>query len=302
MLLLSAYLGLTACASAPGGPEDLGATPTSVNADDFHTSMSSADLAWKTGDLERAIYFYGIAAQRDPRSELPLLRSAAIHEVRKEFEPAQRAFEAALKLAPHNAGAHERLGFVVLRTGDHERAANEFTTALRIEPLRWRAVMGLGLAAQRRRDLGLARVHFDAALRQQRESAELFAYSAELYLQSGATSEGIRDAKSSLGLTDNAPARLILGDLLARSGDFASGLSSYLEALSQPAAYERLGDEAMRLSDYERALRYYDKSASLSPAFNELAQRRIAVARERLYEQQHRGPVSVRRKTEAAAR
>ena len=78
---------------------------------------------------------------------------------------------------------------------------------------------------------------------------------------------------------------IVRGDLFAVDGEYAAALGAYLEALSEPWAYQRLGEHALRRREYERALRYFRHAAEASPEFFEDADRGVAVAREHLRSQ-----------------
>jgi tetratricopeptide (TPR) repeat protein len=93
------------------------------------------------------------------------------------------------------------------------------------------------------------------------------------------------EAKSALaGIVDEPmPVTWIVrGDLFAIDGEYAAALGAYLETLSEPWAYQRLGEHAMRRQDYDSAMRYFGQAAEKSPNFFEDANRGIAVAREHL--------------------
>ena len=262
------------------------ATPVPAPVVTYEVALQRGDQAWKSGELDKALMNYVQAASLDRKSALPLLRMASIHEQRKEWPLARQAFEEALKRSPDNAAAQERYGFLLLREGTLDKSDQAFNAALKIDANRGRAVMGLGLAAQRRRDFDAARTHFDAALGLRPNDPELLTYSAELWLQTGGYAQGLGDVRRSLEFADVGATRMLLGDLLARSGDYAGALEAFLASMDEPRAYLRLGEEAMRSRDYERAVRYFRQCQDASPTYNELAAKRLAVARERLAEAQ----------------
>jgi tetratricopeptide (TPR) repeat protein len=156
------------------------------------------------------------------------------------------------------------------------------------EPARWRALMGLGLAQRGLGNLGPARTQLDAALRLQPANAELLAYSAELWLESGDLPQAMAQARASLAQVESPAARLVVGDCLARQRDFTGGFEAYLRVLSEPEAYLRIGEEALRLEEFERAVHYFQEAMRTSPAYNEQAAKRLAVARERLLDSKGR--------------
>lgn len=275
---------LAGCATAPA--EKPAESPvTAVLAEtNYDHLIQLGDAAYRAGDFDLALFNYVKAAKADESAELPYLRMAVVHDERKDQVQLRQALQEALARNPRNAAAHEHLGFAHLRLGDPEAASASFTEAAGLDEKRWRAVMGLGLAAMARSDLWAARLHFDTARRMQPRSAELLAYSAELHLRAGTYDKGVEDARASLEITPTPSAWIVLGDLLVRSGDYPGGFEAYMSALKEPAAYQRLGEEAMRAQDYERALRYFSQAAAASPTYDEHVQKRIAVARERLAE------------------
>jgi tetratricopeptide (TPR) repeat protein len=75
--------------------------------------------------------------------------------------------EHGLRLGPRDANAyyaHEGLGWIAYRNGEHERALAAFTEALRLQPGYHHALTGLGWVHLARRDPGRAEASFRAAL------------------------------------------------------------------------------------------------------------------------------------------
>ena len=283
-----ALAGLTfiaGCATPiANAPAEASAVEEALAPKDFDAAMAQGDDAYRARDPDRAQFAYLQAMKLDPQSALPYLRMAAIYDSRKANFQLEQALREALQREPTNAAAHERLGFTMLKLDDSAAAVAEFTQATRLDETRWRAVMGLGLAAIAIGDLRAARTHVDAAIRMQPRSAELLSYSADLHLRSGSLEPGLRDARAALAITPNQITQLILGDLLARQGDYPGGLEAYLASVSEPQAYQRLAEQAMIAKDFRRALRYFQQSADGSAAYSEQIQKRMAVARERLME------------------
>jgi len=285
--LLSALV-FSGCASTPAAkaetPKQESENGNEIEDRTFDEAMKRGDLAYRGGDVERALFHYSQAARLDQTADLPLLRIAGIHESRSQPALVRQALEPALSRAPSNAAIHEHLGYALLALNDVDAAAVRFTESVYLDATRWRSVAGLGQVALRRNDLALARRQYDIAMALNPGSAELLASSAELNLRAGKLKAGIRDARGALEKAPSPATQLVLGDLLARSGDFAGGLEAYLVATDEPTAYQRLAEEAMRATDYERALRYFQQAATASPTFNETAAKRMVVARERIAE------------------
>jgi Tfp pilus assembly protein PilF len=248
----------------------------------YEEALAKGDAAWRAKDTDRALLNYGQAAQLDTTADIPLLRMASIEEGRKAWARAHQLFELALQRVPDNAAALERFGLLLLREGNHAEATARFNAAIEKDPMRSRSVMGLGLAAQMRGDLTAARRYLDAAMIARPQDPELLTYSAGLWLEQGTVRRAVADARESLRLQPMPGTQLLLGDALARSADYAGALEAYLQALDQPDAYLRLGDEAMRARELTRAQRYFQSALDSSPIYNEAAAKRLAVTREYL--------------------
>ncbi|MEO6187110.1 MAG: hypothetical protein ABIP38_14085 [Steroidobacteraceae bacterium] len=285
-LLLAGLLCATVAAGSEASRKEKSGLTDRVPAS-YEELLSGGDDAWRAGDADRAMLRYGQAAQINPKADIPLLRMASIEESRKAWAQAHKLFELALLRAPDNPAALERLGFVLLREGDHESASLRFTAADAKDRTRWRSIMGLGLAAQMRGDPAAARMHFDAALLERPQEAELLAYSAALWLQQENVARALVDARASQRLQPMPATQLLLGDALARSADYPGALQAYLETLNQPEAYLRLGDEALRAEELARAQRYFQTSLDNSPIYNEMAVKRLAITRERIADRSH---------------
>ena len=146
--------------------------------------------------------------------------------------------------------------------------------------------MGWGLALHGLSQHADSRIHFDKALTLNLDSAELLAYSAELWLSSGNATRALHQARASLALQDVPATRVLIGDCLARSGDLAGGFEQYLGPLGESAAYARVGAEALRLKRFDDAIHFLQEAMRTSPSYNESLAKVLAEARERWREQQ----------------
>ena len=211
-----------------------------------------------------------------------------LHETLGRLDLAIRASQWAARRDPRNGLASQRLGFLFLRTGDAERAAQAFTQALQLDAGLWASCMGLGLAAEQRGDTASARLHYDEALALRPDSAELLAYSARVDLALGDAVRARTQVLASLATAPSTTGRLVHGDVLARSGAYADALEAYLAVLDTAEAYRRLGEQAMTRRDHRAAVDFLESALRASPVHSEAVSKRLAVARERLAWSAHR--------------
>jgi len=291
LLLTLLALGVGGCASVSTSSTSTTASTTasstaSVARAAAKTTAAAAlargDAALRAGRAEEALRGYLDAAQADLIDDTALLRIAMLQEVSGRLDLAIRALQLADRRDPRKGLTAQRTGFLWLRLGRDERAAREFTRALQLDPALWASCMGLGLAAEQRGDAAAARLHYDEALALRPDSPELLAYSARTDVALGRLASAREQAIRSYTAAPSTVARLVLGDIMARDGDYAGALEAYQPALAVSPAYQRLGEQAMARGDLTAAVGFFESATREAPGYSEEAHQRLAVARERL--------------------
>lgn len=281
VLILAAALLVGGCASTSASSTTTTA-PASKKAADTAAVLARGDAAWRSGRPEDALRAYLEAAQLDPSADAALLRIAMLHEVAGRLDLALRALQLAERRDRRQGLTAQRAGFLWLQLGRDERAAQDFTRALQLDPALWASCMGLGLAAEQRGDAAAARLHYDEALALRPGSPELLAYSARVDVALGRLVEARDQAARSFAAAPSTVARLALGDVMAREGDYAGALEAYHPALAPAPAYQRLGEQAMARGDLTAAVGFFESATREAPVYSEEAHQRLSVARERL--------------------
>lgn len=288
MLVMAVLLGMLPTSSVARS------LPAKSPATTFADELARADAAWRAGRLETAVYHYLKADALDPASDVAVLRLGALHETAGRRDLAIRLWSIAAARNPRNGLTWQRMGFARLAEGDPDAAAGDFSKAIELDPALWRAHLGAGLAAEALADLAAAQRHLDAALVLQPSSAEALGHSARVALRLGHEQRARREAGAALVLAPNFPvARLVVGDLQALDGDYASALEAYHAVLAESPAYERLGERALERGDVARAVYFFDEAIETSPVYLASAHQRRAVARERLTALSKENPADV---------
>jgi len=247
--------------------------------------LAQGDIAVRDGRIDQAFHFYLTAERLDPADDRALVRAGNLHRMLGNRETAEKAWALALTRNPGNAAAHESLGFLQLESGRAGAALVSFESALRIAPDSRRASIGLGLACEKQLDFMRALQIYETALSADASSVELRTYRARALMGLGRFAE----AKATLAAIVNEPLPvtwIVRGDLFAVDGEYPAALGAYLQTLTEPWAYQRLGEHALRRREYDRALRYFRQAADASPNFFEDADRGMAIAREHLFADQ----------------
>ncbi|HEX7049021.1 MAG TPA: tetratricopeptide repeat protein [Longimicrobiales bacterium] len=99
---------------------------------------------------------------RDPSAPafLPLARA---YRRQGQLDAAMRVCTRALERHPTHIEGHALLAGLYLESGDRERACDEWSTVLRLDPGNFDAHRGMGFAALERADLGTAQWHLEQA-------------------------------------------------------------------------------------------------------------------------------------------
>ena len=127
-------------------------------------ALARAAEALSSGDINRALFFYVRALQFDSEDADLLATIGKTHYSQNRSEMAVRAFSMALRIDSDNATSLEGRGLILLANDRDEPAEVDLRRAVEIAPGAWRAHNGLGMLADRRGDHLIAAMHYDAAL------------------------------------------------------------------------------------------------------------------------------------------
>ena len=290
-LLLAMTAGCTSNASLKADPQQrVSAVAEETNAkkqerlarqERLELLLAQGDIAAREGKIEYAFYLLLNAEKLDPSDDRAVVRAGNLHRTLGNRDMAIKAWRTALQRNPSNGPVHESLGFLLLETGNYGESVQVFEQAILLATEKKRAMIGLGLACEKRRDFARALNIYETALRADSDSVELLTYRARTLMNLGR----LKDSKSVINSIINEPIQatwIVRGDLFAIDGDYASALSAYLEVLSEEWAYQRLGEQALRQTNFEHALRFFRQASAASPKFFPDAENGTAVALEKL--------------------
>jgi tetratricopeptide (TPR) repeat protein len=106
-------------------------TPDGMTAGDFGNLGA---LLMQMGQHSRAVEAFSAAAVIEPESPVHLFNQANALSAIGQFDKAEAVFRRCVALAPDVAGAHTGLGIVLAETHRLAAAADEFRSALRLQP------------------------------------------------------------------------------------------------------------------------------------------------------------------------
>jgi Flp pilus assembly protein TadD len=230
-------------------------------------AMTLAGHAWSSGDIDRALFFYVRALQFDQEDAELLTVIGKIHYAQNRPEMAVRAFSMALQADPDNAASLEGRGLILLANDRSELAEADLQRTVKIEPTAWRAHNGLGILADRRGDHTTATRHYDAALIIVPDSAVVLNNRGYSSFLAGDNRSATADLHIAAGQYDYERAWINLGAVYAREGRYIPAVDMYLKVLSEPQTYNKVAEAAIANYDYETAQHLLEKAIYESPTY-----------------------------------
>lgn len=239
-------------------------------------AMARAAEGWASGDVNRALFFYVRALQFDSEDADLLATIGRIHDGQGRAEMAVRAFSMALRIDPDHAASLEGRGLIFLAHDRDDVAETDLQHVVQIAPTAWRAHNGLGMLADRRGDHLIATMHYDAALTIVPESAMVLNNRGYSSFLAGDYSSASADLHVAASRHDYERAWMNLGAVYSRQGRYIPAVDMYLHVLSQAETYNKVAEAAMANNDYETAQQLLEQAIYESPTFFPAAEENLA--------------------------
>ena len=260
---------LAGCASTPGTDGDAVASEDLRNTDldvmfatEFPVASQDeavlkANSAFRSGEVDKALFFYVRALQFDTEDVDLLALIGDIHLQRNDLARAKNAHGRALEVDPDYAPSLEALGLIHLSEGNESDALTELARATEIDAARWRAHNALGVYLDRSGDYSAAQTRYDLALAQKPGSGPVLnnrGYSKYLAGDySGATVDLYTAADTGFEMAWGN-----LGLVYASQGMYDDAISAYREIMSEANVYNSVGQIALDNGDRDRARHFRD--------------------------------------------
>lgn len=282
----------TGCASVPAGPEHAVAEDELRNtggdvlfATEFPVTskmdaLQRADESRKSGEIDKALFFYVKALNFDPQDADLLAVIGLLHQYQGNAPMAVRAYTLALQVRPDFPKVLEARGLLLLGNEEFERAHSDLERAVELEPdTVWQAYNGLGVIADHRGERARAIGFYDAALKINPMSGSSLnnrGYSKMLAGDLAGAEADLREAAEQL---DYGQAWVNLGALLARRGQYRPAVDAMQQVLPEPEALNRVAEVAMGQGEYRRALNLLEEAVRISPTYFPEAEENLSLAR-----------------------
>jgi tetratricopeptide (TPR) repeat protein len=237
---------------------------------EFHTLR--AEVAVHTGRLDRAREALAAARGLNPRSHVPDLVEAALHEALGELAAARKLLERALAQAPDDPRALFNLARITERSGDHAAARAAWEKVLARQPAQPDALFHHAFLLWRGGERERADAVITGAIRAQpAPSAWLETALVQYYAATGRHREAVAPARRATELApDQAFTAAQYATVLARAGDLGLALEVAQRAATEfpeyPGAWGALATVAATAGDVETAERAFGSWLQRAPA------------------------------------
>jgi predicted O-linked N-acetylglucosamine transferase (SPINDLY family) len=249
-------------AGAPGASRGASAAAASLFADGL--------AQHRAGRLTEAEALYRRALEADPGHFDARHHLGIIHHQRGEHIAAIRQIDAALKVNPKIAAAHNNRGAALAALGRLEEAADSYARAVALAPDYLDAHLNRGSALKDLGRLDAALACYDKALALAPGHALAFVKRGNVLQRLRRFAEAVESYDRALALMpDSNEACNNRGVALAKLGRFAEAVASYDRALVlAPTDAEAMGNRARALAElgqHAEALGSYDRALTLKP-------------------------------------
>ena len=162
------------------------------------------------------------------------LMDKSTQEIRKsKFADARKHLDKALAISPNNPDVLYLSGLLAMNQKNWADAAQQFQKAISVYPTHERSLLGLGEVQMKLNQPEQAAQTIENLLRQNAASwrANLIAAAAYAQLKNYSKAEQYADRSINLSGSNGAPAKLLLGQILAAQGNFQGARQAYQELL-----------------------------------------------------------------------
>lgn len=243
-------------------------------------AISKSNLAYRDGELDKAL-FYSVKALKFDTEDVDLLvRIAHLHMLQGNGRMAARAFNLALAQDPLHGESLQGLGLLYFEAGQPEKAREKLEPAVRHEPSLWRAWNVLGVLADERREYRRAADHYQKALELRPDSVSVLINRGWSHYLAGdleTAAKYLYDVGSASG---HPKAWHNLGVVYAELGWYEEALDIFRKVQDEAAANNSVGEIALANGELAVARDFFDKAVRESPVYFAAAEQNLARLRE----------------------
>ena len=242
-------------------------------------ALAKSNLAYRDGDLDKALFYSVRALKFDVTDVEILVRIGNLHVMQGNSRMAARSFNLALAREPSNSQSLQGLGLLYFEANQPEKARHNLELAVAGDQTLWRAYNVLGVLADNRRDYEQASDYYNRALEIRPDAVSVQINRGYSKYLAGDLSTAARYLYDAAHHSNHPKAWLNLGMVYAELGWYDEALDIFRKVDDEATAYNRAGEIALSNKELALADGYFSEAVRQSPVYFAEAERNLARVR-----------------------
>lgn len=244
-------------------------------------AIAKSNVAYRQGDLDKALFYSVRALKFEPGDTEVLLRIANLHVAKGNDRMAARAFNLALAQEPENPEALQGLGLLYFKAGNPEKARENLEKAVAGDVELWQSWNVLGILADERREHSMAAEYYDKALAAEPKAVVVLINRGYSKYLAGEHEVAARELYDVASRSNHPTAWLNLGKTYGRLGWYEEAREVFHKVEKEAQAWNRTGEIAMENGDFDIAYDCFVEALRESPVYYAEAEKNLEKARQK---------------------
>jgi Flp pilus assembly protein TadD len=238
-------------------------------------AITKSNLAYRDGDLDKALFYSVKALKYDVTDTELLVRIAHLHVLQGNSRMAARTFNLALAQDPAHPESLQGLGLLYFEADRPDKARHNLELAVAGDESLWRSYNVLGVLADGRKEHALAADYYGKALEIRPDSVSVQINRGYSSYLAGDLETAARQLYEVATQSDHPKAWRNLGMVYAKLGWYDEALEVFRKVEGEASAYNRTGEIALANKDLSLAHDYFSEAVRQSPVYFAEAERNL---------------------------
>jgi Flp pilus assembly protein TadD len=242
-------------------------------------AITKSNLAYREGDLDKALFYSVKALKFDVTDVDILVRIAHLHVMQGNSRMAARTFNLALAQDPSHPESLQGLGLLYFEADQPDKARHNLELAIAGDERLWRSYNVLGVLADNRKEHDLAADYYEKALEIRPDSVSVLINRGYSRYLAGDLKTAARYLYDIARQSDHPKAWRNLGMVYAELGWYDEALDIFRKVEDEANAYNSTGEIAFANRDFSLAHDFFSEAVRQSPVYFAEAERNLARVR-----------------------
>jgi Flp pilus assembly protein TadD len=242
-------------------------------------AITKSNLAYRDGDVDKALFYSVMALKFDVTDVEILLRIAHLHVLQGNSRMAARTFNLALAQDPSHPESLQGLGLLYFEADQPARARHNLELAVAGDQSLWRSYNVLGVLADGRREHDVAADYYSKALEIRPDSVSVLINRGYSTYLAGDLETAARYLYEVASQSDHPKAWRNLGMVYAELGWYDEALEIFRKVEDEANANNSTGEIALANKDLTLAHEFFSEAVRQSPVYFAKAERNLVRVR-----------------------